>query len=220
MIGRVPKHTALGDDVDPGGLFVFIPGALVSGFLVSIALLISDAVRKIRGGPGSDRRVKHTAAAVADEVRSGAGASRQTTAGLRSRWVYGVVSAISFALVAIVVPGATWNYLNPGGYIEDIGWIWAVSMILVFGFAVLGVQTIRLAPEWLPIILGVTGVGIAVRFALGSEPVVSRTALVVFGFVFAIVGVASTWHMRKHRERNNVPPSARPILTRSPLTRP
>jgi hypothetical protein len=220
MIGRVPRHTALGDDVDPGGLFVFIPGALVSGFLVSMALLISDAIRKVRGGPGSDRRVKHTAAAVADEVRAGAGASRQTTEGLRSRRVYGAVSAVSFALVAIVVPGATWNYLNPGGYIEDISWIWAVSMILVIGFTVLGVQTIRLAPEWLPVILGVTGIGIAVRFTLGSEPVVSRTGLVVFGFLFAIVGTASTWRLRRHRDHTNVPPSARPILTRSPLTRP
>jgi len=33
MIGRVPRHTSLGDDIQPGDLFVFIPGAIASGFL-------------------------------------------------------------------------------------------------------------------------------------------------------------------------------------------
>jgi hypothetical protein len=130
------------------------------------------------------------------------------------------VSAISFALVVMVVPGATWNFVNPEGYISDIGWIWAVSRLLVLGFVVLGIQTLRLAPEWLPVIIAVIGVGFALRFALGGEPVILRGVLIVLGLVTATVGAASTWRMRDRRDRTDVPPSVRPVLTRSPLTRP
>jgi hypothetical protein len=220
MIGRVPRHTSLGDDVDPDTLSVFIPGALASGFLISIGLLVGDAFRKVRGDAGTERRVRHTGAAVADEVRAGAGASRRTGSGLRPRPVYGLVSAISFALVIVVVPGASWNFINPEGYISDIAWIWAVSLLLVFGFVVLGVQTLRLAPEWLPIIIATIGVGFALRFALGGEPVVLKNALIVSGLAAAAVGAAATWRLRRRSNVIDVPPSVRPMLTRSPLARP
>lgn len=220
MIGRVPRHTSLGDGVEPGGLFVFIPGALAGGFLISVGLLIGDAMRKLRGDTGIERRVRHTGAAIADEVRAGAGASRQTESGLRPRAVYGVVSGISFALVVLVVPGATWNFLNPEGYIQNVGWIWAVSMLVVIGFLILGIHTLRLAPEWLPGIIAALGAGFALRFAFGSEPVVNRTVLIVFGLFVAIVGSALTWRKRDRSDRTDVPPSVRPILTRTPLSRP
>jgi hypothetical protein len=220
MIGRVPKHTALGDDVDPGGLFVFIPGALAGGFLISLGLLVGDAIRKLRGDTGIERRVKHTGAAVADEIRTGAGASRRTESGLRPRAVYGAVSAISLALVVLVVPGATWNFFNPDGYIQNVGWVWAVSMLAVIGLWVLGVKTLRLAPEWLPGIIAALGLAFSVRFAFGSEPVLSRTALIVFGLLVALVGSALTWRMRGRRHRTDVPPSVRPLLTRTPLSLP
>lgn len=220
MIGRVPRHTSLGDGVEPGGLFVFIPGALAGGFLISVGLLIGDAMRKLRGDTGIERRVRHTGAAIADEVRAGAGASRQTESGLRPRAVYGVVSGFSFALVVLVVPGATWNFLNPEGYIQNVGWIWAVSMLLVIGFLILGIHTLRLAPEWLPGIIAALGAGFALRFAFGSEPVVNRTVLIVFGLFVAIVGSALTWRKRDRSDRTDVPPSVRPILTRTPLSRP
>ncbi len=220
MIGRVPKHTALGDGVDPGALFVFIPGALAGGFLISVGLLVGDAVRKLRGDAGTERRVKHTGAAVAEEICNGAGASRRTESGLRPRAVYGAVAGISLALVVLVVPGATWNFLNPGGYIQNVGWIWAVSMLFVIGFSVLGVQTLRLAMAWLPGIIAALGVGFALRFAFGSEPAVDRTVLIGFGLFVAIVGTALTWRMRGRGDRTDVPPSVRPILTRTPLSRP
>jgi hypothetical protein len=220
MIGRVPRHKSLGDDVDPGGLFVFIPGALVGGFLISMGLLIGDAVRKLRGTAGIERRVRHTGAAVADEVRAGAGAARLTESGLRPRPVYGAVAGISFALVLLVIPGATWNFLNPGGYISDIAWIWAISMVLVLVFAILGVQTLRLAPEWLPVILGALGIAFAVRFMLGNELVIDRTTLIISGFLLGAIGVVSTWRMRRHLNRVDVPPSVRPLLTRTPLSLP
>ena len=220
MIGRVPRHTTLGDNVEPGGLFVFIPGALVGGFLISMGLLIGDALRKLRGDSATERRVIHTGAAVADEVRGGAGAARRTESGLRPRAIYGVVAGVSLALVLLVIPGATWNFLNPGGYISDISWVWAVSMILALVFAVVGVQVLRLAPEWLPVIILLLGLAFAVRFMLGSEPVINRTVLIVSGLATGIIGAAATWRIRRRRHWIDVPPSVRPLLTRTPLSRP
>lgn len=219
MIGRPRRHTTIGDDVEPFGLHVFIPGALAGGFLISIGLLIGDAVRKVRGDGAIDRRVIHTGAAVADEVRAGAGASRRTASGLRPRWIYGLVAALSFGLVLLVIPGATWNFLNPGGYISDISWIWAISMVASIGFGVIGVQSIRLAPEWLPPIIGALGVGVALRFALGSESEVIATTLVVSGLLGGALGMAVTRRLRQRSGVVSVPPSTRPILVRTPLTR-
>jgi len=219
MIGRVPKHTSLGDDVDPGGLFVFIPGAIASGFLISVGLLIGDAFQRVRGTVGMDRRIQGAAAVVADECRDGAGAGRKTPYGLRHRWVYGVVSLLSFTLVALGVPGVTWNFLNPVGYIADIGWIWAISVLLVMAFGVLGVQSLRLAPEWLPLIVAALGLGLSTRFLFGSEPNGLRAVLVVIGLVIAVVGTAATWSARRRRGTIDVPPSVRPLLARTPLAR-
>lgn len=220
MIARARRHTAIGDGVDPYGLHVFIPGALAGGFLISLGLLVGDGIRKVRGDAAIERRVTHTGAAVADEVRSGAGASRRTESGLRPRWVYGSVATASFGLVLLVIPGATWNYVNPGGYISDISWIWAVSMVLVLGFAALGYQTIRLAPEWLPSIIGILGLGVALRFLLGNESPALRTTLVVVGLVGGAIGVAVTWRLRRLAGVVSVPPSVRPLLARTPLSSP
>lgn len=219
MIGRVPRHTSLGDGIDPGGLFVFIPGAIASGFLISLGLLAGDAFRSVRGDTGSIRRVRTSGAVIADEVRDGATAGRRTTEGLRHRAVYGVVSLLSFSLVALVIPGATWNFMNPVGYISDIAWIWAVSLIAVVGFSVLGVQTLRLAPEWMPIIIAVLGAGMTIRFALGDEPQAVGGVLIGVGLLIATLGPIATWRARQRDPATDVPPSVRPLLVRTPLAR-
>lgn len=220
MIGRARRHTAVGDGVDPHVLHVFIPGALAGGFLISVGLLVGDGIRKMRGDAAIERRVTHTGAAVADEVRSGAGASRRTESGLRPRWVYGSVAIASFGLVLLVIPGAAWNYVNPGGYISDISWIWAVSMILVLGFVALGYQTIRLAPEWSPALIGILALGAASRFLLGNESQGLRTTLVAVALLGGAIGVAATWRLRRLDGVVSVPPSVRPLLARTPLSRP
>lgn len=93
-------------------------------------------------------------------------------------------------------------------------------MILVLGFAAVAVTTFRLAPEWLPIIIGVLGLSFAVRFVFGSEPAIDRTLLIVIGLVFGAVGTAITWPLRRRGHQVDVPASVRPLLTRSPLSRP
>ena len=219
MIGRVPRHTSLGDDVDPGGLFVFIPGAIASGFLISLGLLAGDAYRGVRGDSGNRRRVSINGAVVADEVRDGAGAGRRSRYGLRPPAVYGIAGLVSFALVALGIPGATWNFLNPVGYISDIGWIWAVSLLLIIGFGVVGFQTLRLAPQWLPLTVIALGLGTTVRFLIGTESETLRTGLAVFGVAVMAVGAVLAWRTRRRTIGSDVPPSVRPLLVRTPLAR-
>lgn len=219
MIGRVPRHTSLGDGIDPDALFVFIPGAIASGFLISLGLLAGDAYRGVRGDSGNRRRVRSSSAAIADEVREGAGAARKASHGLRRPAVYGIVSLASFALVTLGIPGATWNFLNPVGYISDIGWIWALSLLSIIGFAVLGVQTLRLVPQLLPFTVVILGLGITLRFALGAETGVLKIGPIVLGFVIMAVGLGLGWRARATSRGVDVPPSVRPLLVRTPLTR-
>jgi len=199
MIGRVPRHTSLGDGIDPNGLFVFIPGAIASGFLISLGLLAGDAYRGVRGDSGNQRRIRN---------------------GLRRSAVYGVVGLASFGLVTLGIPGATWNFFNPVGYISDIGWIWALSLLLIGGFAVLGVQTLRLAPRWHSITVVFLGLGIAARFAVGNESGPLRAGLIVLGVVVVAAGAGFAWRARAIRRGVDVPPSVRPLLARTPLARP
>jgi hypothetical protein len=156
---------------------------------------------------------------VADEIRDGAGAGRRASHGLRRSAVYGVVSLAAFALVLLGIPGATWNFVNPVGYISDIGWIWALSLLLIIGFAAVGYQSLRLAPQWLPLIVILLGLGIALRFAIGSEPIYLRVGLIIVGLVAAVVGVALAWRSRSRGGGVDVPPSVRPLLARTPLAR-
>jgi hypothetical protein len=219
MIGRVPRHTSLGDDIQPGDLFVFIPGAIASGFLISLGLLAGDAYRGVRGDSGNRRRIRSSSAVAADEIRDGAGAGRRASRGLRRPAVYGIVSLTAFALVLLGLPGATWNFINPVGYISDIGWIWALSLLLIIGFAVVGFHSLRLAPGWLPFIVVLLGLGITVRFAIGNESDTLRFGLIIVGIVVVVVGVLLAWRSETGTTQRDVPPSVRPLLARTPLSR-
>lgn len=219
MIGRAPRHRHSSDEVEPFALQVFIPGALASGFLVSLGLLIGDAVRKVRGDRGNRRRVTITGAALAAEVRNGSGAAHAIPFGLRRRATYGITGTLALALVVGVVPGASWNFLNPGGYISDIAWIWAVTMLAVLAFAVLATQALRLAPEWVPIAGALVGGGMLARLVLGPESGTVRTSAIIATAVVTPIVVAATWRLRRRRHTVFVPASVRPLLTTTPLGR-
>lgn len=217
MNGRPRRHRHGSDDVEPLALGVFIPGALASGFLVSIGLLVGDLIRRLRGEGGSRRRVTVTGAALAAEVRDGSGAARTSAMGLRSRATYGIVGGVALALVAGAVPGATWNFLNPGGYSSDIAWIWALSMLAVAALVVLAVQALRLAPEWVAPAAALVGAGVVIRFALGPEAGAVRGAAAATASVVTASVVAATWRLRRRRGIVAVPGSVRPLLASTPL---
>ncbi len=129
------------------------------------------------------------------------------------------MSLASLALVTLGIPGATWNFLNPVGYISDIGWIWALSLLLIIGFAFLGVQTFRLAPQWLPFTVIMLGLGITIRFVAGNETGLLRIGPIIVGLVTMTVGAGLAWRSRATARDVDVPPSVRPLLVRTLLAR-
>jgi hypothetical protein len=217
MIGRTPRHRTFADDIEPGGLNVFIPGALASGFLVSIGLLVSDAVRRVRGNAASVRGVNLTAAVLAEEVRSGSGAARRVGTGLRSRSVYTLVSGIALGIALAAIPGATWNFFNPVGYISDISSIWAISLLLVVPLVVVGIAAIRLVPESASTVALVISATIVVRFIFGREPDIVRVAVAVSAAAIGAAVVALTRRWRTRRNEVDVPPVTRLLLRVTPL---
>jgi len=198
-------------------LAVFVPGALAGGLLVSIALLVGDLVRRVRGDRGDRRAVNMASTPAATEIRFGAGAGRVASAGLRDGVVYGIVALISLAIVVLVVPGAMWNFLDEGGYLSDIGWILAVSLLAVGVLAVVGVVALRLAPAWAPIVAAVIGVGAVLRLAAGPEHFDTGLVVVVGLAVTAAVVALAYWWGRTVSP--GVPAWARPVLRACPLGR-
>ncbi len=216
VTGRPRRHPSWGDDVDLGELDVFIPGALASGFLVSLFLLAGDALRSVRGDSGARRLIDVTATAIVADVRCGPGAHRRISTGLRERWVYGLVGAASLGVAAIVIPGATWNFLNPDGYIRQVAWVAALSALGALAFLALGVQTMRVAPKWLPPFFAVAGTAFTLRYVL----LASRSTMplvAVAGSIVTVALVAGSWRLRGPGAE--VPAAVRALAARSPLGR-
>lgn len=192
---------------------VFVPGALAGGLLVSLALVIGDLVRRVRGSTPATRAAQNAAAAAVAEIDDGsAGTARD---GLRSRRSYAVIALVAWGLVALAVPGATWNFMNPGGYISDIGWIAAISMAGILLAVAIGATALRLAPRAAPWIVAVLGAGAAVRFALGPEEFPVAVVLVASsGATAAGIVVARRW---SRAATDDVPAWTRPLLRVTPL---
>jgi hypothetical protein len=197
---------------------VFVPGALAGGLLVSLGLLGADLFAKVRGDSGARRAVTTTAAVAAADVRFGHGASLQVTTGLRNRTSYALVALLAGALIALAIPGTAWNYLNPGGYISDIGWIWAVSLLVVIALGVVAAVALRLAPGFAPVLALVIGVGSIARFTIGPEdaPLDLVLGLGIPVTLMATVG-AVVW---ARKARPGVPTWTRPLLRSTPLGQP
>jgi len=192
---------------------VFVPGALAGGLLVSIALLVGDLVRRVRGDAPA-RRAARNAADAAHAAIDGE-SPRDAREGLRPAHVYGIVALVAWSLVALALPGAFWNFVNPGGYISDIGWAWAVSMIVAFGVAIVGAVALRLAPAWAAPIALVIGLGAIARFILGPEDADAvLVASVGMPVTALVVAVAWVW---SRRVPGDVPGWTRPFVRATPL---
>jgi hypothetical protein len=164
---------------------VFVPGVLAGGLFVSLALVIGDLVRRVRG----DAPARLTGGAQRSLAEIDGESAREIRVGLRSTRVYGVVSLVSLALVALAIPGALWNFLDPGGYLSDIGWIPAIAVAV--------------------------GVGAVIRFAIGPEPIAVRLVFAIgLPVAGAVVALALWW---SRRARPVIPGWTRPLVRSTPL---
>lgn len=188
-------------DADLDRFGIFVPAIMSAGLLFSVITLLRDAMHAHRHGH-RDRRVHIAAATTAAHVVSGRDASATLGLALRPRLAYLLTSLTCLFVAIYVVIGAVGNYGKPGGYVGDIAWLLALSLVsgvLLLWLAVgSGLLYARFphTPAWTTELLLSTPLGQpprhgepeggARRFALGWAAVVSTG---LFGVV--TLGVAS-----------------------------
>ncbi len=214
-MNRPGRHEDWFADADITRAQIFVPAIMGAGILISVITLMRDALRA-KTWRGRARRVALEGHATAHHVLTGEPAVLALTAGVRPRVSY-LLSAVScLAIAAYVGIGATANYLRPGGYVADIVWLWAVSLVVTAALGGVGmacavafVRWPRLARWQLPLLahspLGQrppqsgTERGMSVLL-LGWAAAASGTAAAIFTFVVAhaphrVAGV-DTWAAR------------------------
>jgi hypothetical protein len=147
---RAPRHWW--QDHDPFALHVFVPGIMGAGILVSLVLLVVDALRAV-GLRGSARRPARVLG-----TKVGAEVLGAQPEGLRSlrraRSTYVAVGIMSCAVAVYTMIGSFWNFINPAlgqNWVEDVAWLFALSLVVSGGLAVLGTASLRLARRDQPI---------------------------------------------------------------------
>ncbi|HSP01972.1 MAG TPA: alkaline phosphatase D family protein [Acidimicrobiales bacterium] len=123
-------------DVDRFGIFV--PAIMSAGLLFSIVTLLRDAVHG-RRHRHRDRRVEIAAAATAGHVTTGASATAALEQVLRPRSAYLLTALTCIGAAMYVVIGAVGNYGRDNGYVSDIAWLLALSVITGFLLLWLGI---------------------------------------------------------------------------------
>lgn len=183
----LPRHTTWIDDTEKG-TNVFVPSIMGVGVLLSLGILVADGVNKVRGDRGKVRERQLISGYIAGDVLSSVhdeDSSEVGARGLRSRSTY-VIGALVFIVIAIYgLIGSFWNYINPvdDGWVEDIAWVWAVSLLAVGGMLALGLLLGYIAvvyptvPPWLRRFLARTPIGVAPKG--GESSVIGHQSSVV-----------------------------------------
>ncbi|HEU4319611.1 MAG TPA: hypothetical protein VFS66_05980 [Acidimicrobiia bacterium] len=194
---------------------VFIPAAMGLGVLFSVALLFDDLYRKAFGIRSARKRASLMGASTAAQTIRGEFEILQPPKGLRRTRAYWMTAAALLTLGAIALPGATWNYFNPGGYVEGIAFVWAISSVVVVFFLLSGVAVLHAAPSLLPWFVACVTVGYAIRLVtfleFGSR-VSAAVGIVIVGGVATVV--ARSWS--KHHK--GLPAGVWPFFVATSLT--
>jgi membrane-associated phospholipid phosphatase/phosphodiesterase/alkaline phosphatase D-like protein len=128
---RSPQHT---------DYHVFVPAVMGAGVLFSLLVLVRQWLDRLLGRRGHRAIAETQARSVVAEVLHGQDQTEAAPGGrTSSRRVLVVLAAASLGVALYLLPGATFNYLRPGGYLAEIAWILAVALVLVVAFVALGV---------------------------------------------------------------------------------
>ncbi len=206
------------DDHDEDRLHVFVPGAMGAGILLSIGVLLSDAYRRLGGQRLARRRIATSARAVAAGVVGADDTAPVVPVGVRHPRVYVMVVAAGVGLAALLLSGATWNYFNPNGYVNDIAWLWAGGVVTAIFFARVAHIAAYAVPQSLPPIVGAAGLGITLRFTQLSDGIVSN--LVVASACLSITTLGVYLARRRAAAAARLPGWAWHLFVSTPLTKP
>ena len=124
-------------DVSEPRLYIFVPALMSVGFLFWFSALLRDRLdrRRVRA---IDRRSvaagRGTAAIVLGEPLP-----RTADRPASDRRRLNLLVAVLFSVLSVyVLIGAIGNYVRRGGYLHDIGWVLALSVLLAGSFAAIG----------------------------------------------------------------------------------
>lgn len=150
---------------------IFVPSVMGAGILMSLALVISDALRRIGilGGPRARRAAARRRAArlVAPAARAVAEEPPEEPLRrrLRTRGAYTAIFVAAVAFSLYVGIGSTFNYLRAFGPFSGEAWMQALAIsvaTLAFGIGVVGAVTAlryRDVPPWARAIIDRTPLG-------------------------------------------------------------
>lgn len=141
MISLLRRDPFLDDD-PMESLHVFVPGLMGAGILLSVGIMVSDVLQRLRGGRGARREVELVARSVVSDVARSVHREHHLdpAVGLRRRTTYMAYAALFLGLGVYGLIGSFWNYINlvDDGYVEGIAWVWALSFAAVAGLFALG----------------------------------------------------------------------------------
>ena len=133
-------------DMTPPRLFIFVPALMSVGFVFWLSALVRDQL---------DRRRVHTIERRAEEAgRASAAIVRGTpsTPAASSPSDYrrlNLLAAVLFGGLSLYVAiGAIGNYTRPDGYVHDIGWLLALSLVVAASFAGIGIAFAMVSLQW------------------------------------------------------------------------
>ncbi len=150
MIPVRPRWSAL----DPGpqrddDRHVFVPMVLGAGIVVSVVLLLSDAVAALRGRNHGRLRARRRSLLVARDLAEPIGGAKPPPATrLRMRGTYSMIGVAVAAFAVYVLVGATWNYWDPYRRVqwsEGVAWLWLTISLCGLAAVAGGAVVLRLA---------------------------------------------------------------------------
>jgi membrane-associated phospholipid phosphatase len=133
-------------DADIDRTMVFVPAIMSVGLVFSIISLLRDLFRW-SGGRARERRTRMEAGAVLSELL-GQPEPAPDDLGILSRPAY-LISALALTGgAAYIAIGSTANFLREQGYVRDIGWLLAVSLVLALVLGFLGGVSLAVYRSW------------------------------------------------------------------------
>ena len=134
-------------DVVPVRLNIFVPALMSVGFVFWLGALVRDQLRRRR--ESSLERRAAIAGANAAAITVGRRPDEDLVETLSSNRRSHVLIACSLVALAVyVMVGAIANYLRPGGYVSEIGWLLAISALLGISFAAGGAVLLLVVTQW------------------------------------------------------------------------
>jgi hypothetical protein len=119
------------------------------GIVVSLVLLVSDALAALRGKDHDRLRARRRSLLVARDLAGPTGREQPPPATrVRQRGTYSIIGVAITAFAIYVLVGATWNYWDPYRRVqwsEGVAWLWLAISLCGLAALALGGVVLRMA---------------------------------------------------------------------------